>query len=248
MSGGSLDWLIFLPGAATIFLLCGIFAVWRKGRKECRIRQLKIEMLESSYGSLLEMYEKKSVLIHDTKNHIRVAAKLVEEGQEEEALSYLSQLAGLMCESRSIVRTNHKMLDSVLNMKLQEAQEAQIEIRCVYDDMTNLKLTLMEVCALFTNLLDNAIESNNRCPAGEQRRMDVACRRRGSMLVVSVSNPVCVEAVQETDGFFKTAKEDKDMHGFGMRSIRKVLENHDGYMKTDVRDGTFHTVIYLTGF
>ncbi len=241
-------WLLFLLGAATIFLLCGICAVWRRAWKECRIRQLKIEMLESSYESLLEMYEKKSVLVHDSKNHMRAVAKLVEEGQEEEALAYLSQLAGLMRESRSIVRTNHKMLDSVLNMKLQEAQEAQIEIRCVYDDMRNLKLTLVEVCALFTNLLDNAIESNNRCPAGEQRKMDVACRRRGNMLVVSVSNPVCVEAVQETEVFFKTAKEDKDMHGFGMLSIRKVLENHDGYMKTDVRDGIFHIVIYLTGF
>ena len=44
-------------------------------------------MLENNYQALLEMYEKKAVLVHDTKNHMRAIAKMLMDGREEGALA-----------------------------------------------------------------------------------------------------------------------------------------------------------------
>lgn len=244
--------ILFLTGIMIVLLVLGIYVLKRKAKKKSQTQQLKIEMLEYNYEALLQMYEKKSILVHDMKNHMLAIAKMVEEDHKEEALAYIAQITGEMRQSRKVVSTNHKMLDSILNMKFQEAQDAQIKVQCKCDDMRNLKLTLVEICALFTNLLDNAIEANRRLPPGEERKMDVVCRKRGTMLIVSVINPVRLEEDTEKHILSETGKKDqnkdKNMHGFGLLSVKKIINSHDGYMKTDIYDNTFHIVVYLIGF
>ena len=262
-------------------------------------------MLESNYQTLLKIYEKKSILVHDTRNHIRVIFKMVKEGREEEALDYLAQITGEMQQCSGAFYTSHRMLDSVLNMKYQEAEQYGIKVQCQYDDMRGMNLTLVEICALFTNLLDNAIEANLNCPAGAERKIEMNCRKRGNMLVISISNPIWETAAStensstekdsredtsagdnpvknqsagnasngnnsvrnHADGnlsgrnrfpenradsegkrLFQTTKKEKDMHGFGMLSVQKVLDSHGGYMKTDIWEHQFRIVVYLNAF
>ena len=248
MNGFGYEGVIGLLAICIILLGAGLYGLMRRAKKEHRTWQLKTEMLEDNYRGLLELYEKKSVLVHDMKNHLLAMAKMLEEGQKEETLAYIAQMTGGIRKSGSVVHTNHKMLDALLNQKFQEAREAQIEIQCAYDDMRNLKLDLAEICSLFANLLDNAIEAAGKCPEGTERRINVACRKQGRMLVVSVSNSVSGESRLEPDALFRTTKADKEMHGFGMVSVKRVISAHDGYMKADIRDHCLYLVVYLVGF
>ena len=68
-----------------ILLAAGLYWMMCRTKKEHRTWQLKTEMLEDNYRALLELYEKKSVLVHDMKNHLLAMAKMLEEGQKEEA-------------------------------------------------------------------------------------------------------------------------------------------------------------------
>ncbi len=325
-----LNWLSLLTGLVAGVLALGLYLVRRRAKKEKLANRLEIEMLESNYQTLLKMYEKKSILVHDTRNHIRVISKMVKEGREEEALDYLAQITGEMQQCGGAFYTSHRMLDSVLNMKYQEAEQYGIKVQCQYDDMRGMNLTLVEICALFTNLLDNAIEANLNCPAGAERKIEMSCRKHGNMLVISISNPIWETAASiensstekdsreddsmrnqavadiytgdkpvknplmedtsagdnpvknqyagnasngnnsvrnHADGnlsgrnrfpenradsegkrLFQTTKKEKDMHGFGMLSVQKVLDSHGGYMKTDIREHQFRIVVYLNAF
>lgn len=299
------NWLSLLTGLVAGILALGLYLVRRRAKKEKLANRLEIEMLESNYQTLLKIYEKKSILVHDTRNHIRVIFKMVKEGREEEALDYLAQITGEMQQCSGAFYTSHRMLDSVLNMKYQEAEQYGIKVQCQYDDMRGMNLTLVEICALFTNLLDNAIEANLNCPAGAERKIEMNCRKRGNMLVISISNPIWETAAStensstekdsredtsagdnpvknqsagnasngnnsvrnHADGnlsgrnrfpenradsegkrLFQTTKKEKDMHGFGMLSVQKVLDSHGGYMKTDIREHQFRIVVYLNAF
>lgn len=248
MNGFGYEGIIGLLVICIILLAAGLYWMMRRTKKEHRTWQLKTEMLEDNYRALLELYEKKSVLVHDMKNHLLAMAKMLEEGQKEETLAYIAQMTGGIRKSGSVIHTNHKILDSILNQKFQEAREAQLDIQCAYDDMRDLKLDLAEICSLFANLLDNAIEAAGQCPDGAERRIDVACRKQGRMLVVSVSNSVAEENKLEPDALLRTTKADKEMHGFGMISVKKVISGHDGYMKADIRDHRLYIVVYLVGF
>lgn len=230
-----------------IGLLAAAFLQTRhRTKREGTEQRLKMELLENHYQELLERYEKKSVLVHDMRNHLHAMAQMLEQGCVRETIDYISEIIGEMRQSGSMVYTGNKMLDSILNRKLQEAREAQIQVRCECDDMRTLNLSLGEICALFANLLDNATEAAARCTAGEERRIDMACRKQGRMLVVTLANSVGEETEREPKALSRTA--DHDLHGFGMISVKKVIGSHDGYMKAGMYDGMFRLVLYLVGF
>ncbi len=241
-------WWMFFMGAALMFFVFGFYMLRKKLEEEKRIYELEIKVLETSYEGVLKGYKEKSVLMHDVKNHLRTLYVMLEEGTREECRSYIIQLTGEIQKKWNAVWTNHKVLDLVLNMKFQEAEEKQIKIRCQSDDLSKLKLDALEICALFANLLDNAIEANLNCSEEIERGIEMICKKQGGILVISISNPIESDMEDPDKIFSKTTKQDKTSHGFGMLSIESILHNHSGYLKGDIQKGWLKILIYLNAF
>lgn len=185
-----IQWVIFLFCCLLLFiaLLAGI---WKHDTNiENRMLQMKMSLLEDKYQTLLENNSEHAILVHDIRNHLRTVSTMLEQKKPEEAAQYLFQLNGEIETGASVTWSNHEMLDLILNMKFREARKAQIAVDCHCDDMKALTLKPAQVCALFSNLLDNAIEANMKCPPGTKRWIVLKCTRREKMLVVSLSNPV----------------------------------------------------------
>lgn len=165
-----------------------------------------------------------------------------------EALEYIEEILGELGKCGSMIQTHHTMLDLILNRKLQEAQAAGIPVRCEYDDMSGLELTTMELCALFANLLDNAIEANERCSEETERRLEVECRRRERMLIITVQNRMTAEAAGKGIRILERTEKDKPGHGYGMKSIRKVVNSYGGSIEADIKGNLFQIKVLLSGF
>ena len=45
------------------------------------------------------------------------------------------------------------------------------------------------------------------------------------------------------NGRFLTSKKEKAMHGFGMTSMKLIVDKYEGVMNTDYRDGVFTLTI-----
>jgi sensor histidine kinase YesM len=146
-----------------------------------------------------------------------------------------------------LVNTNHFELDIVLNMKLQEAEQKGIAIQAVCDDMTELKMQTKDICSLFSNILDNAIEANEKVEKDSPKWIHFSCERRGNMLVVNVSNPVAGK-LEEREGRLQSTKKDEGIHGLGMISMQRVVESYHGYQNIRILDGVFSLVLYLEAF
>lgn len=231
-------------------LLLSLFAwkaIRQRQEEEKQLHRQEIQMLEKGYEQVLKGYREKSILMHDVRNHLRTIQTMLSENSKEECQSYIAQLAGEMPKKWSMVWTNHKILDLVLNMKFHEAEAAQIKVRCQSDDLSGLVLDSVEICALFANLLDNAVEANVRCPEGMERKIELQCKKQGSILIVAVSNPV-PDSSQAAEGLFRTEKQDKNLHGFGMFSIERVLRHHGGNLKAEVLQNWLKILVYLDGF
>ena len=114
--------------------------------------------------------------------------------------------------------------------------------------MSGLELSAAEICSLFTNLLDNAIEASLKCPEGMERRMNVVCKRHGRKLVVSVSNFMEKEMDGQEMQSLKTTKKEEKQHGFGLRSVKRTIREREGCMKVKVLGKQFQIILYLNGF
>jgi len=242
-------WWIFILGLLVLVLFGWGYRIKQKDEELLRIQELRTSLLEENYQNLMHLYEEKSVLIHDMRNHLRIIGELLETSSHEDVRHYIEELTGNLIKLKGTVLTGHSFLNLILNMKKQEAEEKGITFSCRCDNMEELNLKPGELCALFCNLLDNAIEANEKRQAGDGRRIELQCRREGELLILVISNTTDKGLPPLPADFFpETTKRDKKLHGIGMRSIKKVADSHDGYVNLKLMDDVFSATVCLNGF
>ncbi len=238
-----ISWMAFFFAGAVIFALWTL----QKERARDKMLHLKFQMLEDNYQSLLKAQKEKAALLHDIKNHMSALHDMIMEGQNHAALDYVQQICGELSRGQSRVWTNHPILDLILNRKLQDARRGSIRVELECDDMSGLILQPADICALFSNILDNAIESNLRQDKPSSRWLYFSCKRQKRMAVIVLNNPVKIE-ISQKNGIPETEKTDKENHGYGIYSVQKVLDHYGGRMNFRTEDGCFKLTIGLVGF
>ena len=78
--------------------------------------------------------------------------------------------------------------------------------------------------------------------------MNVICRRYGGKLVVSISNFMEKEMAGQAMQSLKTTKKEEKLHGFGLRSVKRIVQEREGYIKVKVLEKKFQIILYLNGF
>lgn len=242
-------WWVFALSIALMIIIVWAKNIKREDDEQLRILNLKTEMWEDGYQNLLQLQEERKILQHDIVHHLCMIREMLDSDQRDEIRLYVDKLTEGLKVHRNEYKTNHSFLDLVLNRKLQEAKAAQIQVECKCDDMSELKLNPTDICALFCNLLDNAIEANEKRREGERRWLRLVCTRDGEMLIIFLSNlmggkPLYIESGRLPE----TTKADKKLHGCGLRSIQQVLGTYNGYMKIETEEEIFNISICLVGF
>ena len=80
-----------------------------------------------------------------------------------------------------------------------------------------------DLCAVLGNLLDNALEAAGQAEDDSRRSIWLTIRRINHMLVIKVQNTCEKQPVRE-NGEWMTTKEDKSLHGWGLKSAAAAVE------------------------
>ena len=240
-------WIVFL----LIMIVMGC-AVWLYAQKlrwdeQERLQQIKLSMMEENYEQMIRMYKEKSVLIHDEKHHFQTIRELLLQGEYQGATNYVEKIAGELERSGSRVWSGHPMLDLILNIKMEDVKKYRIDIDIKFDDMSGLVVDEIDICALVSNLMDNAVEANLKVECPDERWIKFYGERRGSLWIINSSNPVAEKVVME-DGKLKSSKKDKVAHGYGSESIRRVLNKYNGDVSYQIEESRFAVTLFLGGF
>lgn len=95
-----------------------------------------------------------------------------------------------------------------------------------------------DIYSLFGNILDNAIESAQKEKNPDNRLISFRVNRQGGMVHIHAEN-TCTDEPLFQDGLPVTTKTDKNNHGYGVRSIRYIVEKYQGEFLMRVREGKF---------
>ena len=86
-------------------------------------------------------------------------------------------------------------------------------------------------------------------PIKIERMINIVCQRHGSKLFVSVTNFMKKEMNSQINSFLKTTKKEEELHGFGLRSVKRIIHEREGYMKINYIYHTFYFYrIFHTSF
>lgn len=242
-------WWLFLLGSLLIVVSCLAYMAVQHARESSRSLQQKMEAIENEYQIWQQAYRKIEVLQHDFSKHKQFIQDLIEDNRGQEALGYLNEINITLKKDINRNLVNHGMLNLVLNRKIKEGEASGITVQYEMCDMSGLQLSSMEIVALISNILDNAIEANQKLAEGAERWMRLACTRKGQMLVIIASNSRAGEKLKFSGEIPRTTKTDKWVqHGLGMRSIQQIVEKYEGHMRIEVKENIFQLTAYLKGF
>ena len=95
-----------------------------------------------------------------------------------------------------------------------------------------------DLYVLFGNLLDNAIEAVSKLPDGEVKNIQVSVRRDRGFVIITTENSYTGDLVW-SGGRLITSKSDKHNHGFGIRSIERIVHKYGGRYSISTEDQIF---------
>lgn len=232
--------LTILAGFAGAYVL-GIHYMVNVLEKDSEMQELRMvhERTRNQmnlYQSMKERYEQQRRFSHDYKNQLSCIQGMIEGGQTEEALRYISGLNGSLRQGEMCVNTDHAVVNIMLNRKYQEACDRGIVMTMVAGDLSGLTIDEEDIVTLLGNLLDNAIEACERLAQDKVIQFKMVVE--DNSLVLSVRNPV-KEAVRIKDNRIVTSKRDKEKHGIGLLNVDSVIRKNNGTSILKCEDGWF---------
>lgn len=181
---------------------------------------------------------------HDIKNNLAMTQMMLESGHTDEAREHISDMLGRVSALSPKYVTGDEMLDLIISMKADKMDE--MNIKFTLDGVTDggLNIKPMDMCSVFANALDNAIEAASKC---EDPFVTFNIKRTDKFFVIKITNSAAkkIDAgkLLATSGY--TSKSDKDHHGFGLMNVRRTVEDYDGILKAESEDKSFTLSIML---
>ena len=202
-----------------------------------RLAKQQHQMLRQQLETSKEQYEQLIKIRHDMRNHSLCLAQLLTNENIEEARHYLEQWNVSIEEGESVIQTGSIFADALLNPKYRQAKKLGIDISIQMRVPGEEKIAPVDLCCLLANALDNAIEACERMEGGKKWIL-IRISRQKQILNIEISNSIG-QAPKEKDGELISSKENKKRHGYGSKSVRRIVDRHEGEIFYRIQEGLF---------
>lgn len=235
----------------SVFFVCMILLVlgineemnklYYKWSNECMSEQLERQL--KYYHKLEELNKETRAIKHDMHNHMLIIKGLAQQGQLHKLEQYIGEMEQTTERLGCMVHTGNSIVDAILNDKLQIAKEKNIQME--YEVRLGSQLTLddMDLCIIFANSLDNAIEACERVEDNRVKRiqMKAVCDRGYFFYNIKNTANGRVEVDQKKE--IPTNKKDSINHGFGLANIKKSVQKNNGNINILSKEEEFYLEI-----
>ena len=241
--------LVLLGAVVFSFHIYQSMAALQEERAEKIILVNQITQMQGSMVEMEHLYDGVRSVKHDMKNHMAVLQNLMRKkysGEDEEIWQYFEEMYQSVEQLDSRVHTGNAVSDAVVGSKFRYAAKKVKGIKLdargfMLSDAVTIKAYDMGI--ILNNGLDNAIEA---CIRMREKQPDaeayitIRTFRAKNMYFIEIENSFDGAALFHKDsGLPISTKEDKEVHGIGLKNIRKCAVKYGGDMDCIVKGNRF---------
>lgn len=229
-------------------IVFGIYNYNQKKSSEFTALQIQYQREYDSsiyYKMLTQQHEDQSILIHDIKKHLNSIAALNEQGNCQEIATYINRIIDFDLQN-SIRMCDNELLNVILCRYLHLCQDKHIDFKTDIRSGCIAFLDENDLTSLFGNLLDNALESAEKQDMSFIE-LNVSKKESTPFTLLTMTNSCRFNPFSDETGTLITHKKNKLRHGYGIKSIRRIVNKYNGdiQMYYDKENTTFHTILTL---
>lgn len=215
-----------------LFLLSLMAELGRRGQLEYDNQLLKhvLHQQKQQMETSKETIDLINIKCHDLKHQLSRLRSRISESEIQE-LTECVNIYGAQ------VNTGNEAADVILTEKNLLCSSNGIQLDYMVDGTALSLLSPADTYALLGNILDNAIEAVRQLPPAD-RQIEIKIRNQMGMLSVHSENPY-TGTLSFIDGLPVTTKQDKQYHGFGVKSIRFIVQKYSGFFSLRTENQRF---------
>lgn len=206
-----------------------IFIYQLQIREKCEMIELNAinQVLRSQYEKYL--YQQKnnefiSILYHDLKHQIIALRKEKDQKRKDE---WLDSIENGIENYRMTADTGNTVIDAIIDDKLMNVKQYHIDFTYVINGKILEFMHVTDLCTIFGNGLDNAIEAEVLEPDQEKRMIHLKVALQRKMVCITIENYISSPEKINLDNL-QTTKGNSRYHGYGIKSIRYCVEKYQG--------------------
>lgn len=216
------------------------FLVKKQQEDEVYVQEMRYKEIYYAEAEKRNVYVHK--LKHDMENRLLGFYHLIEAGDTGKLLEQIAvfdrELGKIDTDSYSV----NPSVDTVLRFKLGVAKTEGIKVDTQIHIPRKMRIEYGDIGVLYGNLLDNAIEACRKVPeTGRFIRVENKYVSGRLLLVITNSKE------NRNSGHLKTTKKDTYTHGYGIASVRRVVEKYNGVVQFKDNGTTFEVSVMLYG-
>lgn len=201
-----------------------ISLLWQEERKHYAISKSNIELLNIKY--------------HDLKHTL---SALDRESSEPE----IKAMKEMLRIYDGGIKTGNEALDVLLMENILRVGQEGITLNYTGNGTDLSFMNVIDVYTLFGNAVDNAVEAVRKLQEAEKKIINIVLERKGDMVTVNISNFFDGNIVFQGDIPETTKQENPGYHGFGMKSMKLIVEKYNGDLQAKVNGDIFNLSIYM---
>lgn len=204
-------------------------------KQENQILEIREKLELNNLQNMEKVLEQNKIQVHDIRHHLIILKEYVIRKEYQAIEEYLNQLLESYAEVREERWTRIRILDILLSEKKRVAQEENIQFQIEVDVLKDVPFKETEISVLFGNLLDNAIEACRKINE-EPKWIRVIVKQRKGLLFLQISNSIRTYAKKKDEGLVSD-KKDKSIHGYGLKSVQRIVKKYDGLFQYNIENG-----------
>lgn len=205
-------------------------------------KQLEYSILQQAFKSQEKSVEETKILYqsvrsirHDLKQHFQVALTMLHSGKINEAVDYMEKYNDTVLDGISNkVFCDNDVVNYIINSKSKICSDRHIKIY-IYIANEIPEFSDLDLCVLLGNALDNAIEGVS---GDGNNEIYLELRNVDNFFMISVKNTITNSVLEYNPNLIST-KNEKEVHGLGILSMKEVVQKYNGSVEFYESDNKF---------
>lgn len=232
--------LLLIINIISFFIYNDMIDLFEREHVNSQIRN-KYELIKMQTDNINESTRELRKLEHDLKNKLTPIAYLVKEEKLDQLNRHFESILDDFSKVSIFKESGILELDGLLNAKYNKGKKLGIDFESYISISDKLNVNGMDLAVVMGNLLDNAIEATSKVA---NRWIKFSIKEVHGVLFISVENSYD-GILNIKNNEFLTRKEDKKLHGIGLRNVKTIIEKYDGDLDIKYNYNTFKAIIIL---
>lgn len=207
------------------------------------------EQVKNQYNHYIELEKYYSEIFrikHDINNHNNIISVLLNNGEYNELKNYMDKCNNNMINiEKEVLICKNKIIDAICLSKRSVCREKGIKINFDIKVPEIINIDDLDLCAIYGNILDNAIESCSRITDyNKEKFIEIKSNISKGYLTIKLINSKSGISIKKNNKFI-TLKKDKKNHGIGLQSVQKSIDKYSGQLLLKDEGEVFTTCIIV---